>query len=74
MKSENQQQAQPTLDGEGGNQTRVTEVGGERSSTAPTMLSQIKLSGRCSGLYTNVLGQLHISAFDSLFKIAGNFP
>ena len=38
QQGENQQQTQPTRDGEYGNRTRVTEAGGERLTTAPTML------------------------------------
>ena len=35
---ENQQQTQPTYDAESGNQTRATLVGGECSTTAPSLL------------------------------------
>ena len=33
------QQTQPTYDADSGNRTRATLVGGERSSTVPTLLS-----------------------------------
>ena len=37
------QQTQPTYDADSGNQTRATLVGGECSTTAPSLLLHIKL-------------------------------
>ena len=54
QQEENQQQSQPTRDGEYGNRTRVTEVRSERSSTAPTMLQGIELQKK---LYAASVGK-----------------
>ena len=48
------QQTQPTYDAESGNRTRATLVGGECSTTAPTLLPTLKGRGECKGDHFNI--------------------
>ena len=49
-KDEKQQQTQPTYDAESGNRTRATLVGGECSTTAPTLLPKTKTGSTLASL------------------------